>query len=136
MWEGRGSKCMVVYITHNGCIFSCSVSYPSLLWGGLCDDSIAINSYATDVFKLNDIISYYIIDQITGENIGRNATGYWSRLVQPCVDTGTRWAAVFGNHGEIRRTVKCQSHSYLYMYMYIGSLGIFNIALEMLKTRC
>ena len=39
-------------------------------------------------------------DQVTGENIGSNATGYWGRLVQPCVDTGTKWVAVFGNHGE------------------------------------
>ena len=40
------------------------------------------------------------IDQVTGENINSNATAYWARLVEPCVQTGTQWATVFGNHGE------------------------------------
>ena len=39
-------------------------------------------------------------DQVTGENIGSNATSYWARLVQPCIETNTRWITVFGNHGE------------------------------------
>ena len=39
-------------------------------------------------------------DQITGENIGSNATDYWAKVVQPCVDTGTKWVVVFGNHGK------------------------------------
>ena len=43
----------------------------------------------------------FFSDQVTGENIGNNATGYWARLVQPCVDTGTHWTAVFGNHGKV-----------------------------------
>ena len=38
-------------------------------------------------------------DQVTGENINSNATSYWARLVQPCVQTNTPWATVFGNHG-------------------------------------
>lgn len=45
--------------------------------------------------------TFVYTDQITGENIGNNATSYWSRLVQPCVDTNTNWVTVFGNHGEI-----------------------------------
>jgi len=40
-------------------------------------------------------------DQVTGENINNNATLYWAKLVQPCVQTRTPWATVFGNHGEL-----------------------------------
>ena len=39
-------------------------------------------------------------DQVTGENIGSNATAYWAKLVQPCLDANTKWTTVFGNHGE------------------------------------
>lgn len=41
----------------------------------------------------------YSGDQVTGENVDSNATAYWLRAVQPCLDAGTPWAAVFGNHG-------------------------------------
>ena len=40
-----------------------------------------------------------LVDQITGENIQSNSTSYWSKLVDPCVRTSTKWAVVFGNHG-------------------------------------
>lgn len=40
-------------------------------------------------------------DQVTGENIDSNATGYWARLLQPCLAASTPWATVFGNHGEL-----------------------------------
>lgn len=45
------------------------------------------------------LIIFYT-DQVTGENIASNATDYWARLVQPCVETETRWVSVFGNHGK------------------------------------
>ena len=44
--------------------------------------------------------AYSHTDQVTGENIGSNATDYWTRVVQPCVDAGTNWVTIFGNHGE------------------------------------
>ena len=48
----------------------------------------------------NSCVFSSIEDQVTGENIGSNATGYWARLVQPCLATNTPWATVFGNHGK------------------------------------
>ena len=53
------------------------------------------------------------VDQVTGENIGSNATAYWAKLVQPCVDTGTPWAAVFGNHGKMEETKSHPFHSHV-----------------------
>ena len=41
-----------------------------------------------------------LLDQVTGENVGSNATAYWAKALQPCLDTDTPWATVFGNHGE------------------------------------
>jgi hypothetical protein len=40
-------------------------------------------------------------DQITGNNIHSNATRYWAQLLQPCIEGGYRWAAVFGNHDDL-----------------------------------
>jgi hypothetical protein len=37
---------------------------------------------------------------VTGENINNNATAYWGRLLQPCLNTDTPWATVFGNHDD------------------------------------
>ncbi len=48
-------------------------------------------------------------DQITGENIGNNATAYWAKVVEPCVITSTRWAVIFGNHGELKPVYQCVS---------------------------
>ncbi len=45
------------------------------------------------------------VDQLTGENIGNNATAYWGRVVEPCVNTLTKWAVIFGNHGRWFNTV-------------------------------
>lgn len=40
-----------------------------------------------------------ISDQITGNNVNDNGTAYWGQVVEPCVQTDTQWAIVFGNHG-------------------------------------
>ena len=45
------------------------------------------------------VMFHFSSDQVTGENINSNATGYWARLVSPCVTSKTPWATVFGNHG-------------------------------------
>lgn len=43
----------------------------------------------------------YLGDQLTGNNIGDNATSYWQRVVRPCLDSGRPWAAVMGNHDDM-----------------------------------
>jgi len=40
-------------------------------------------------------------DQLTGNNINKNATSYWKQVVAPCVEGGYRWAIVFGNHDDL-----------------------------------
>jgi len=40
-------------------------------------------------------------DQLTGNNINKNATEYWKQVVAPCVEGGYRWAIVFGNHDDL-----------------------------------
>jgi len=40
-------------------------------------------------------------DQITGNNINKNATEYWRELLQPCIEGSYRWAIVFGNHDDL-----------------------------------
>ena len=63
----------------------------------------------------------YSGDQVTGENVDSNATAYWLRAVQPCLDTGTPWAAVFGNHGELKMYIlKCTMPS-LHPYICLSS---------------
>ena len=60
-------------------------------------------------------------DQITGENIGSNATVYWSKVVQPCVITSTRWATIFGNHGELKPVfLKCVTCSCMFSVLRLS----------------
>eukprot|EP01118_Nematostelium_gracile_P009802 TRINITY_DN3317_c0_g1_i1.p1 TRINITY_DN3317_c0_g1~~TRINITY_DN3317_c0_g1_i1.p1 ORF type:complete len:319 (-),score=75.50 TRINITY_DN3317_c0_g1_i1:120-1076(-) len=40
-------------------------------------------------------------DQITGNNIQSNSTAYWRKAIQPCLDTNTPWASIFGNHDDL-----------------------------------
>jgi len=54
-----------------------------------------------DIREMVPYLLFIPTDQVTGENINNNATLYWAKLVQPCVQTGTPWATVFGNHGEL-----------------------------------
>jgi predicted MPP superfamily phosphohydrolase len=40
-------------------------------------------------------------DQITGNNIQKNATLYWKQLVSVCLESKTKWTSIFGNHDDI-----------------------------------
>ncbi|XP_064386469.1 uncharacterized protein LOC135335000 isoform X2 [Halichondria panicea] len=75
----------------------------------------------------------YLGDQITGENIGSNATVYWSKVVQPCVITSTRWATIFGNHDDLsasggtRKDLLSVDTKYTLSYSQFGPLNLHGL---------
>ena len=69
------------------------------LWGPQQDENSTRVISRVLAWELPDLV-VYSGDQITGENIDSNATAYWGRLLQPCLNTNTPWATVFGNHDD------------------------------------
>eukprot|EP01100_Stratorugosa_tubuloviscum_P000017 TRINITY_DN1001_c0_g1_i1.p1 TRINITY_DN1001_c0_g1~~TRINITY_DN1001_c0_g1_i1.p1 ORF type:complete len:403 (-),score=164.10 TRINITY_DN1001_c0_g1_i1:85-1293(-) len=68
-------------------------------WGPIQDSNSTRAIKAVLAFEKPDLV-IYTGDQITGNDIKKNATAYWSQLVQPCVEAGINWAVVFGNHDD------------------------------------